>query len=749
MEKPTIIVFSTAYDPFVGGAEIAVQEVIKRLSARFHFVILTARIRRGLPAKEVRRDCVILRLGFGMVLDKWLLPILCLWPVMRASRRSGHRRMRCVFWGMDISQASVAAACMKLLFPRQPFVVTIQYGESEERLLKGRWGLIERGLRFMLHRADQVTAISNYLLQIGRDGGYRGPLTLVHNGVDLAKFQHRNASRKRDKLVVLTTSRLVSKNAVDVLIRAVHLLKGEFPTLECRIAGDGPERQALELLTRQLEIANRVTFLGLVQHNEIPSLLHDADIFVRASRSEGMGNSFVEALAAGVPIIGTPVGGITDIIENRQTGLFAAVDDPKDLAAKIKRLFTDPMLARRIVQKGSAMVTERFSWERIAQQYESVFKAVYSYRRVLIVTGLFPPDIGGPATYSRLLMDELPLRGVNAQVLWFGSVRHLPKLIRHIVFFFRVLVRGWRHDIIFAQDPVSVGLPAASAARILDRPFVIKIVGDYAWEQAVQRFGVSDLLDAFLKKKYGWRVELLRRIECWVVRQADVIIVPSKYLQRVVRRWGVFDRGIVVIPNAVEVSGQQIDKQNACKLLGLDPAGTLLISSGRLVPWKGFLTLIDVVQKLLPAIPDLQLYIIGSGPDEKMLQSAINARRLQNAVHLLGRVSHEQMLRYLAAGDIFLLNTGYEGMAHVVLEAMAMRVPVVTTPVGGNPEVIEDRVSGLLVEHDDVAGFVEAVMAFTGDKKFRRQVVEQAEITARRFSKERMLGEISTLLTRL
>src|SRR3989338_9957691 len=95
-------------------------------------------------------------------------------------------------------------------------------------------------------------------------------------------------------------------------------------------------------------------------------------------------------------------------------------------------------------------------------------------KNILICTGIYPPDIGGPATYSKLLFDELPKRGVGVDVLSFGQVRHLPKIIRHIIYFFKALKIGKRADIIFAQDPVSVGLPAMLAAKILRKKIYIE-----------------------------------------------------------------------------------------------------------------------------------------------------------------------------------------------------------------------------------------------------------------------------------
>src|SRR3989344_2064143 len=206
--------------------------------------------------------------------------------------------------------------------------------------------------------------------------------------------------------------------------------------------------------------------------------------------------------------------------------------------------------------------------------------------KILIAAGIYPPDIGGPATYSKLIAEEFPRFCHETVVIVYN--RRLPKMLRHLVYFWKALLHGRGADVIFAQDPVSVGLPAMVAARILRKKFVLKVVGDYAWEQGIQRFGVRDLLDDFLNKKYGFRVEGLRRIEAFVARHACKVIVPSNYLKSVVRHWGVSEKRIVVISNAVHPFIKK-DVWPANKEI-------LFVSIGRLVPWKGFRMLIELMR---------------------------------------------------------------------------------------------------------------------------------------------------------
>ena len=153
----------------------------------------------------------------------------------------------------------------------------------------------------------------------------------------------------------------------------------------------------------------------------------------------------------------------------------------------------DETLAKRIAENGRQLVLEKYDWNNIAKQMQNLLSHIIAIAnigdsenfklKILICTGIYPPDIGGPATYSKLLFEELPKMGIETRVLSFGEVRHLPKILRHFVYFIKVLKMGRRADIIYAQDPVSVGLPAMLAAKILRKKFILKVVGDYAWEQ--------------------------------------------------------------------------------------------------------------------------------------------------------------------------------------------------------------------------------------------------------------------------
>lgn len=379
--------------------------------------------------------------------------------------------------------------------------------------------------------------------------------------------------------------------------------------------------------------------------------------------------------------------------------------------------------------------------------------------KILIATGIYPPDVGGPATYSKFLFDELPKNGIEVSVLSFGAgkFKHFPKGIKHFAYFLEVLRLGESADIIFAQDPVSVGLPAMFAAKILRKKFILKIVGDYAWEQGSQRFGVADTLDIYLSRKYGFKVEFLRFLQKLVAQKASRIIVPSNYLKKVISSWGVEPSKITVIYNAFEMTpgtATNVPKEEIKKQLGLE--GKLIVSAGRLVPWKGFDALIEIMPELAKKFGDtlderagLKLIIIGDGPERKRLEIVRNRVWLVGKIVFTGSLPRDVVLDYLKAADVFALNTSYEGLSHQILEAMSLGAPVVTTDVGGNPELVIDGVTGFLVQFNDKFAFAEKIDKILSDNVLAQKLAENAKIKAAEFSKERMIKDTLNILQQI
>lgn len=369
--------------------------------------------------------------------------------------------------------------------------------------------------------------------------------------------------------------------------------------------------------------------------------------------------------------------------------------------------------------------------------------------KILIATPLYPPDIGGPATYSKALFDNLPNYEFDVQILNFGRVRHLAKWIRHFYYLVLCLKNGLNNDIIFAQDPLSVGVPAAIAAFVLRKPFVLKIVGDYAWEQAVQQYGTAELLDDFLIKKYHFGIEKFRWLERFAAHRAKLVIVPSEYLKTVVERWGIDPTKIHAIHNDVSLPSTLLSRAVARQTLNFTDKNTVFVSVGRLVPWKGFDTLIFCMAKVVDQHKDARLLIIGDGPQYSYLRDTIYSLGLENNIYLLGKLSHDAVIKYLSAADIFLLNTGYEGFSHQLLEAFALGVPTITTLCGGNAEIVRANANALVVAYNDRKGWENAMLTLYNDKELMTRLGQLAKESARKYSEGSMIAQTSTVLKKI
>lgn len=327
--------------------------------------------------------------------------------------------------------------------------------------------------------------------------------------------------------------------------------------------------------------------------------------------------------------------------------------------------------------------------------------------KILIATGLYPPDIGGPATYTKLLEERLPALGIEVVVLPFSTVRYLPPGLRHCVYFWKCWVMARGADSVYAQDTVSVGLPAAFAAKACSKKFLVRVPGDYAWEQARQRFGIADELDAFQTKKYGWRTEALRRVQRFVVNRAVATVVPSEYMKKIVGGWGATN--VHVIYSSIEIP--QIEHIPHKEEF-------VVVSSGRRVPWKGF----DGIERVVAKEPGWRFVLIEGLP-------------------------RREALGLVASADVFVLNSTYEGLSHALVEAMMLGTPVVATNVGGNPELIRDGVDGLLVPAKDDAALHAAIQKVQEDPRGTAARVASAKERVQAFSIEVTIQKLASLLT--
>lgn len=384
-----ILIFSLTYHPFIGGAEVAIKEITDRCdSSEYQFDIITLRFDSNLPRVEKVGNITVHRIGWsvpGAKVSDRSLPWQCkiakgLFPFAAFFKALWlqHQRRFDMTWAMMANQAGFSALFFKWMYPHVGYFLELQdgrpFGQMKDRrpMLRLLWPLYSR----IYLKADRIKCISYFIAEQVRMIGYDGPVEVIHNGVDVAKFSapipderlaalKEKFGKREGDVFLFTASRLVLSRGVEDVIEALVHLPANVKFL---IAGSGEDREKLEHIARGLGAADRVMFAGHVSHNDLPAYLRISDMFVRPSLIEGMGNAFVEAFAAGIPVVATPVGGIPDFLTDGVTGLFCSVRDPASIARTVERYLHDPALAARIVENAKNLVVDKYDWELIAHE---------------------------------------------------------------------------------------------------------------------------------------------------------------------------------------------------------------------------------------------------------------------------------------------------------------------------------------------------------------------------------------------
>jgi glycosyltransferase involved in cell wall biosynthesis len=345
-----------------------------------------------------------------------------------------------------------------------------------------------------------------------------------------------------------------------------------------------------------------------------------------------------------------------------------------------------------------------------------------------------------------MLESELPARGIEVETVPFGWVRGYPKAVRHIVYAWKLWRASKGADIIYALDPISVGLPAVWVARWRRVPFLVRLGGDYAWEQGRVRFGLEQTLDEYIEHMDAapFFVRRLAALQTYVVSRAERVVVPSKYLKGIVHKWGVPSERIRVIYSALYPLEVRETRATLREQLGY--AHPTIVSAGRLVPWKGFRVLIEVIARLRERYPHIALVIVGDGEERGRLEALVNRKHLGQHVRFTGSISKDALGATVKAADVFVLNTAYEGLSHQLIEVMDLGVPIVTTTAGGNPELITDGMQGYLVPFNDQELLAETICRVLDHPESRERMTQSARARSKDFEKGKVVEQLVQLL---
>ncbi len=248
-----------------------------------------------------------------------------------------------------------------------PVSLTVAEFQKAHHPLKVR--LLQTLQKTYVRAARQVIVPSKYVTQLVRGWGVK-PL-IIYNAInpDLFRKTHLPSSEP----ILITVARLTPVKGVDIVIRAFARLKQRLPEARLVIIGDGPSRHELEKLSVEIGVHDSIKFSGALALEEVAQQLAAAHVFLLGSRTEGLPHVVLEALAAGIPVVATYVGGTPEVIKDGVNGLLVSPEDPLALAEAAERVIRNPILRQKFAQ-ASISTLDRFSWPRLVDEYEAALE---------------------------------------------------------------------------------------------------------------------------------------------------------------------------------------------------------------------------------------------------------------------------------------------------------------------------------------------------------------------------------------
>lgn len=317
-----------------------------------------------------------------------------------------------------------------------------------------------------------------------------------------------------------------------------------------------------------------------------------------------------------------------------------------------------------------------------------------------MTVGIFPPDIGGPATFvpkiAKYFQDELNYEieiltlsdNKNSNINDDFSVkridRNLPIIYRWLKTIFTIYKLGKNKDLIFVNG---LGTETTIANIFLKKKIIRKIVGDPVWERAYSKAKISESFDEFQVKNYGFSISLQKKVRSFSIKKSDIVVTPSKHLKNFILNLG-FKNKIEIINNGVFIPEENTN------IFTNDQINITIVS--RLVSHKN-------IKKIIRAISDLNdpliyLNIIGDGPELNQLQRISLESNNKDNIIFHGKLNRDDINHIFLKSDIYIQASNYEGLPHSLLEAMSYGIPVLCTPVGECKEILGNEDRGYILD---------------------------------------------------
>ena len=370
--------------------------------------------------------------------------------------------------------------------------------------------------------------------------------------------------------------------------------------------------------------------------------------------------------------------------------------------------------------------------------------------RVLVVSGIWPPDVGGPASHAPDVAAFLRARGHAVEVVTTASAppapeaypvhwisRALPKGAIHVRTAAEIARRARAADVVYTTGMFG---RSASGATLARRPYVVKLTADPAFERARRRGMVGGDVDEFQRSHGDVAIRVLRIARDAELRHAAHVFTPSAYLRELALAWGVPAERVSVLPNPAPPLPELRPREVLRAERGLD--GPTLAFAGRLTAQKS----LGVALEAVAAVDGVTLAIAGEGDERAPLERRAAELGLGARVRFLGALPRERVLELFRAADAAILSSSWENFPHTVVEALAVGTPVIATAIGGVAEIVNDGENGLLVPAGDAVALADAVRRFLADEPLQARLRAAAAPSVAEYAPERVFARLEETL---
>jgi glycosyltransferase involved in cell wall biosynthesis/peptidoglycan/xylan/chitin deacetylase (PgdA/CDA1 family) len=662
-------------------------------------------------------------------------------------------------------------------------------------LREGRWQHI-LAYRMTSWLVDKIICVSGAVKKVAllKEKADIHKVEVIYNGVDVDKFSsqltaYRSQFKKalgilRDEFVVGMIANFSWIKGHRDFIEVAQLVLAEVPNTRFLLIGDGVLKNSLQSIVRSQHLEDRILFIGT--RKDISELLSIMDVSVNASYSEGMSNTILESMAAGVPVVATAIDGNLETVIDNITGILVPPKNPRIMSEAIIKILKDKELVRKMSENARSLAKEKFASKIMVKNIENLYKRLLKPKTAFVFSQFPCYD----ETFISREMEQLKKNGLNFVIYSIKQnrdrIRHsltedLTKDTRYMSLFslkiilvnlFFLMFHPFRYISAFShtffnnlKSPnfffKSIGLwpQAVSFAWQARKDKITHIHGQWATFPATFALIISKLNNipfSFTGHAHDIYVDTTGLNE--KIKKAEFVVTCTAYNKEYLLGLMSGRRSQVAghrLKDKIIVNYHGVDLEKF-KAQGQSPAGTVpskfkILSVGSLLDCKGFDILIDACKILKEKGVDFECTIAGGGPLEKSLKSQVAGSRLEGKIKFTGYITQDKLVPLYQQADVFALPVRLDihwGIPNVLLEAMAAKVPVITTTLPSIPELIQDRETGFIVPEKDPQALAEQLIRLFHNRGLSQQVGERGwEVVKNKFDAKKNALSLTGLFT--